>query len=196
MAAAPLIMKTKALILLFVFLSCNRVKETEENSELKLPPKALEESIHWVKSPKNTVEIDKSLSHQKGFECDSVIGIDYFGFEGEHFFYPINNEGEFISTIKKSQKLSKEQFLKLNSILGSRETYKHPQIIGCYEPRLAFIYFKKNKVIGQTQICLSCAQIKSTAETVDGEYGNSINEKAIEQLSGLRTELGFSNNSR
>lgn len=189
-------MKTKALILLLIFLSCNKEKETKNIPYCKLPPKAAKESIHWIKSPKNIVEIDKSLSHKKGFECDSVIGVDYVGFEGEHFFYPINENGEFISSIKKKQKLSKEQFLKLNSILGNKETYKNPRIIGCYEPRLAFIYYKQNKIIGQTQVCLSCAQLRSTAETVNGEYGNLFNEKATEKLNNLRIELGFSNNPR
>ena len=189
-------MKIKTLILLFIFLSCNKVKETEITHEVNLPPKAPKENIYWIKEPKNILEIDKSLSHQKGFQCDSVIGIDYFGFEGEHFFYPINNKGEFISSIKKKQKLSRKQFLKLNSILGNKETYKNPRIVGCYEPRLAFVYYKGNKVIGQTQICLSCAQLRSTAQTVEGEYGNLFNGKATEELNALRTELGFSNNPR
>ncbi len=172
------------------------MKETEIIREVNLPPKAHKENISWIKNPKNILEIDNLLSHQKGFECDSVIGIDYLGFEGEHFFYPINEKGEFISSIKKKQKLSKKQFLKLKSILGSKETYNNPQIVGCYEPRLAFIYYKENKVIGQTQICLSCAQLRSTAKTVDGEYGNLFNKKATEELNGLRNELGFSNNQR
>ena len=189
-------MKTKALILLLIFLSCNKFKKTENIQEFKLPSKIQNDSIYWIKSPKNIVEINKSLSHQKGFKCDSVIGVDYFGFEGEHFFFPINENGEFISSIKKKLKLSEEQFLKLNSILGSKETYKNPRIVSCYEPRLAFIYYKENKVIGQTQICLSCAQLRSTAKTVGGDHGNLFNEKATEQLNSLRTELGFSNNPR
>lgn len=189
-------MKPNALILLFIFLSCNNVKENNNTDLLKLPPPPAKEKISWIKSPKNIFDNDKTLSHQKGFECDSVIGIDYVGFEGEHFFYPINEKGEFISSIKKKQKLSKSQFLKLNSILGSKETYKNPQIIGCYEPRLAFVYYKENKVIGQTQICLSCAQLRSTVKTVNDEYGNLFNKKAAEQINNLRTELGFSNNAR
>lgn len=189
-------MKTKALILLLIFLSCKKANVTEKSHEFKIPPKAPNKSIQWIKSMKSIVEIDKSLSHQKGFECDSVIGIDYFGFEGEHYFYPINENGEFISSIIKKQKLNKEQFLKLNAILGSKETYKNPRIVNCYEPRLAFIYYKQNKVIGQTQVCISCAQLRSTAETVNGEYGNLFNEKATDQLNNLRSELGFTNNPR
>jgi len=189
-------MKTKTLILLLIFLSCNKAKETEIIRAVNLPPPPPKENITWIKTSKNTLELDKSLSHNRGFECDSVIGIDYVGFEGEHFFYPINDKGEFISSIKKKQKLSNKQFMKLNSILGSKETYKNPRIVGCYEPRFAFVYYKGNKVIGQTQICLSCAQLRSTAQTVEGEYGNLFNEKATEELNMLRTELGFSNNPR
>jgi hypothetical protein len=187
-------MKTKTLILLLIFLSCNKAKETEIIRAVNLPPPPPKENITWIKTSKNTLELDKSLSHNRGFECDSVIGIDYVGFEGEHFFYPINDKGEFISSIKKKQKLNKKQFLKLNSILGNKETYKNPQIIGCYEPRLAFIYYRKNKVVGQTQICLSCAQLHSTIETVNGEYGSDFNKKALEELDDLRIDLGFSNN--
>jgi hypothetical protein len=170
------------------------MKNTEVVNKIqKLQPPTPSEKIHWLRNSKAKLEINNDLSHQKGFECDSVIGIDYIGFENEDFYYPINNKGEFISTIKKKQKLNNEQFSNLNSILGNRKTYEHPQIIGCYEPRLGFIYYKENKVIGETQICLSCAQLHSTARTVGKEYGNSINDEARKKIDNLRIELGFSN---
>ena len=189
-------MNPKLLFLILLFISCNKPKEHINASPKQLPPKAQSQKIHWLKTPKYTIEIDSTLSHHKGFACDSVIGIDYFGFEGEHFFYPINKYGAEISTIKNRKKLTKPQFDKLNAILGSKETYKNPQIVGCYEPRLAFVYFKNNKVIGQTQVCLSCAQLQSTVETINGEHGNCFNQKATDQLDQLRIELGFSNNPR
>jgi hypothetical protein len=176
-------------ISLFV-ISCKKNVEIE-NQYPKLPPKAERIKIHWLTNKTNTMAINPLLSHQKGFECDSVIGIDYIGFESEHFYYPINEKGEFINTIIKKQKLNRNQFLKLNSILGNRNTYKNPNIVGCYEPRLGFVYFKNNKVIGQTQICLSCAQLHSTAETVKGNIGDIFNKKATEELNKLRIELGF-----
>ena len=174
---------------LFV-ISCKKNVEIE-NQYPKLPPKAERIKIHWLNSKINIMAINPLLSHQKGFVCDSVIGIDYIGFEGEHFYYPINEKGEFINTIIQKQKLNKNQFLKLNSILGNKNTYINPRIVSCYEPRLGFIYFKDNKVVGQTQICLSCAQLKSTAETVEGEFGELFNEKATKELNELKIELGF-----
>jgi hypothetical protein len=181
----------KSLILLFIIISCNKTKINKEIT-YKLPaPPSKAENIYWVKKLNTEIEIDENLSHQKGFECDSVIGVDYIGFNGEDSYYPINEKGEFISSIKKKAKLTESQFTKLKSIIGNKKTYKNPRIVGCYEPRLGFIYYKKNKIVGQTQICLSCAQLNSTAKTIKDEYGNLFNEKATEQLNDLRIEIGF-----
>lgn len=183
--------KLKLFLFISMFaVSCKKNVEIEKQYP-KLPPKAESVKIHWLTDKTFTMEINPLLSHQKGFDCDSVIGIDYIGFEGEHFYYPINEKGEFINTIIRKQKLNKTQFLKLYSILGNKSTYINPRIASCYEPRLGFIYFKDNKVICQTQICLSCAQLNSTAETVEGEHGELFNENATEKLNKLRIELGF-----
>ena len=146
-------------------------------------------SIYWRLDKISEVLIDKNLSHKKGFEYDSIIGIDYIGFDHERFFYPVNNTGNYTSSIKNSKKLNEAQILKLFSILSDKNTYKNPRIVGCYEPRLAFLYFKNNKIIAQTQICLSCAQLRSTAKTVSGQYGGLFNQAATNKLDRLRIEL-------
>lgn len=184
----------KLLLFLFflVIVSCKKEIIVENNENVNLPPPAPpKEKISWLKKSKVEIEINNQLSHQIGFECDSVIGIDYIGFENEDFYFPINEKGEFISSVKKKKKLNKKQFLKLNSILGNKKTYENPQIIGCYEPRLGFIYYIKNKVVGQTQICLDCAQLHSTAKTIDKQYGGLINDVARKELGKLKIELGF-----
>jgi len=178
------------LFILLLAISCKKNVEIE-NQYPKLPPKPERIKIHWLSNKINKMAINPLLSHEKGFVCDSVIGIDYVGFEGGHSYYPINEKGEYINTIIRKQKLNEAQFLKLNSILGNKSTYINPSIASCYEPRLAFIYFKDNKVIGQTQICLGCAQLHSTAETVNGKFGDLFNKKAAEELNNLRLELGF-----
>lgn len=119
-----------------------------------------------------------------------LIGIEYIGFEGEDFFYPINEKGQYISTIRKKQKLNVEQISKLSSIIGNKKTYENPNIAGCYEPRLAFIYFKNDNVICQTQICLECSQLHSTATTVKGVDEN-LNNEARKELKQLKNNLGF-----
>lgn len=148
-------------------------------------------SIYWRQDKILEILIDKNISHKKGFEYDSIIGVDYIGFDHEHFFYPINNKGQYSSSIKKYQKLNEIQAYKLFSILSDKNTYENPRIVGCYEPRLAFVYFKNNQIIAQTQICLSCAQLRSTAKTVSGQYGGLFNQLATDKLDSLRIELGF-----
>lgn len=182
----------KYVFFLSLFLvSCTKTFEKKQDTPANVPPKKERIKIGWLTDKIAKMEIDTSLSYQKGFECDAVIGIDYVGFEGEHFYYPINEKGQFINTIYKKQKLNKSQFLELNSIIGNKKTYENPEMTFCYEPRLAFVYFKNNKVIGQTQICLGCSQIQSTVKTLDGDSGGLINKKATEKLNNLRNKLGF-----
>lgn len=150
--------------------------------------------IYWRLDKISDIVIDKNLSHKKGFAYDSIIGIDYTGFNHEDFFYPVNEQGQYTSSIKNSKKLNAVQCTKLFVILSDESTYKNPRIVACYEPRLAFVYFKDNKIIAQTQVCLTCAQLRSTAKTISGEYGGLFNEKATSQLDSLRMELGFKNN--
>ncbi|MFD1602753.1 hypothetical protein ACFSJW_20895 [Flavobacterium artemisiae] len=182
-------MRLPYLLLSFLILvSCK--KELENKNSLKLlPPKNSRTEIKWLTEKTVKLKIDNNLSYSKGFQCDSVIAIDYIGFDGEDFFYPINEKGEYISTINRKQKLNTEQILELSSILGSKKTYENPNIAGCYEPRLAFVYFKNNNVICQTQICLECSQLQSTA-AIAGEYGN-FNNNAENEFKKLKKDLGF-----
>ncbi|MBS7254379.1 hypothetical protein [Flavobacterium branchiicola] len=181
---------------LFVFLflaSCKKTSiKNNENSKL-VTPKIENIKIHWSPSSDFLVNIDTLLSYEKEFECDSVIGVNYIGFDGYgHSFYPINKKGESINTIKTSQKLEYNQILKLNLILGDKKTFENPNSAACYNPRLAFIYFKDNKVICQTQICLECSQFQSTAKTA-GIKTDSFNDKAYKELTKLSNELGLNN---
>lgn len=151
------------------------------------------ERLYYRQDKPAKLAINNNLSHAKGFQCDSVVGIDYIGFEGEHTYMPIGKSGYFISSIKKTKKLSANQVLRLNKILGSKHTYENPRIVACYEPQLAFIFFKKGEVIAQTQICLSCAQLRSTAKTAGNNYGGLFNQIATDEFYKLTKELDLSN---
>ncbi|MFC4477172.1 hypothetical protein [Flavobacterium chungangensis] len=165
----------------------------KENQYSELPPKTPRTKIFWLNDKTINLKIDPTLSYSKNIKCDSVIGINYIGFSGEHFFNPINEKGKYINTISQTKKLNQNQILRLNSIIGNKKTYKNPNIASCYEPRLAFIYFKNNTVICQTQVCLSCYQLQSTANFVEGVSGN-FNNQAQKKLTQLHDELGFKEN--
>ena len=151
------------------------------------------ELLYYRKDKPAKLVINNNLSHAKGFQCDSVVGIDYIGFEGEHTYMPIGKSGYYISSIKKTKKLSANQIIRLNKILGNSKTYENPSLVACYEPRLAFIFFRKDEVIAQTQICLSCAQLRSTAKIAGNSYGDLINKTAINEFYKLTNELGLTN---
>ncbi|MFH6999940.1 hypothetical protein ACHRVZ_18610 [Flavobacterium sp. FlaQc-57] len=184
----------KSILLAFLFLTSCKNTSVKDNENFKLlPPKITNLKIRWVTANEFLVNIDTLLSYEKKFEYDSVIGVNYIGFDGYgHSFYPINKDGRSINTIKNRQKLDRNQTLKLNAILGDKKTFENPNMAACYNPRLGFIYFKDNKVICQTQICLECSQLQSTAKTARINSG-AFNDKAGKELTKLTNELGLNN---
>lgn len=180
------------LFMLLTFASCKNETENENSAPSPLPTKAPKTEIKWMTENPVKVKTNNNLSYLKGFECDSVIGIDYIGFSVEDFYFPINEKGQYISTIRKQQKLGKEQILKLNSIISNKKMFENPNIAGCYEPRLGFVYFKNNEVICQTIVCTGCSQLQSSAETA-GLNGN-FNKNARLEFEKLNNELGFTDN--
>lgn len=180
---------------LFIFLtlfSCKNETENKKSIPLPLPSKAPKTEIKWLTENQVKIETKSHLSYIKGFECDSVIGIDYIGFSGEHVYFPINEKGQYISTISKKQKLSTKQVLKLNSIFSNKKMFENPDMASCYEPRLGFVYFKNNEVICQTIVCIGCSRFQSSAETVD--LNGDFNKKATLEFEKLNHELGFTKN--
>lgn len=171
--------------------SCKKAEEKQIETASPPPPKASSIEIKWLTENPVKIKTGLHLSYLKGFECDSVIGIDYVGHKGEHTFTPINEKGQYINTIRKKQKLKLFQISELNAIIRDKKTYQNAGIIGCYQPELAFLYFKNNELICQTILCLGCSKIESTAE-----FGNDweFNEKARLQFKKLHDELGFEKN--
>ncbi|KUJ61646.1 hypothetical protein AR687_11955 [Flavobacteriaceae bacterium CRH] len=180
------------LFILLTFVSCKNETDNKKSNPLPPPPKAPKIEIKWLTENQVKIKPKCHLSYIKGFECDSVIGIDYIGFSGEHFYFPINEKGQYISTIQKKQKLNKEQISKLNSIFNNKKMFENPNIANCYEPRLGFVYFKNNEVICQTIVCIGCSRFQSSAETagLNGDF----NKKAALELKKLNHQLDFKEN--
>jgi hypothetical protein len=146
----------------------------------------------WLDSSYVILAIDTFLSHrQNAFKCDSAIMVDYNGGFGEHSYLPLNEKGQWINTIKRRKKLSVNELQFIKQIFGNKSTFKDPLIIGCYEPGLGIIYFKDNKVIAQSAICIGCARIQSTATLGSGDSYASFNEKTKQKLVQFYSSLKF-----
>jgi hypothetical protein len=182
----------KFLLLLFLLFTACKEKPVIEIRHTNLPPKPTKIKINWLTDKSVSIKTKSDLSYIKGFDCDSVIGIDYIGFSGEHFYTPINEKGQYISTIREKQKLNKEQISKLNSIFSDKKMFENPNIANCYEPRLGFVYFKNNEVICQTIVCIGCSRFQSSAETagLNGDF----NKNATLEFEKLNNQLGFKQN--
>lgn len=181
--------------------SCNEIETKDEytNNKDSISPAITEYDtlrnidIQWLDSAKVNYNIDTSLSHiGAGFSFDSAITVEYTGYWVEDIFLPINDKGQWISNITKRKKLTLSQLDLIHSIFGSRKAFNNPQVIPCYEPRHGIIYFKDNKVICQSAICIDCARLQSTAKLGDGTNYSSFNQKTQKQLEQLCIDLEFS----
>jgi hypothetical protein len=187
-------------VVCFTLIACNSLTgnlvpvkgdTTNEITKNKAAPK---DEILWLDSSKVIYAVDTFLTHKgKAFYCDSVIAIDYKGFLGEHTFLPLNDKGQWINTIKKSKKLSSEQIQTLHNVLGDKNSFLHPMMVSCYQPRLGIVYFKDNKVIGQSTICLSCARLESTAKLGNDNNYSSFSKQTLRRLEKICFELQLSN---
>lgn len=165
--------------------SINKPKQVDPRMFIDYKPK-------WKDSAKVTMAIDTNLSHANGgFGCDSAIIFHYNGAFGEHTFMVLNDKGQWINTIQERKKLTSDQVRLVHSVFGNPSTFKHPLIIGCFEPRIAIVYFKGGKVIAQSDICLGCCRIKSTARLGNKEYYSSMNRTGRAKLDKLYEEVGF-----
>ena len=201
--AMPLDMKSR-LIIIFSFLllvSCNDTSSKGLNTAPKdtiVTPVTTDSLFHynisWTDSSKTVYQVDSFLTHKgNGVLCDSAIAIDYIGFLGEHSYMPLNDKGQWINTIKKRKKITDEQLRLINSVFGNKKSFDDPMMVSCYEPRLGIVYYKKNKIIGQSAICLGCARLESTAKLGNGDNYSSFNERTLRRLENLCNDLQFSN---
>ena len=180
-------------------LSCNNSSHksqptSQDTAEIAQPEQQLfVSSIRWLDSSKVEMAIDTTISYKnKNVSCDSVLAIDYTGFEGEHSFLPLNAKGQWINKIHKVKKLTQQQEHYVATVIADRNSYSNPLLVACYEPRRGIVYFKNGRVIGQTAICLSCARLESTIKIGDPKREGLLNEVGRQKLNRLCKELRFS----
>lgn len=63
--------------------------------------------------------------------------------------------------IQPGKALSSEQQIFLINILNDRSSYGI-YAMACYEPRLTFVFYNKEKIVGHVDICFECNQLRSS----------------------------------
>jgi hypothetical protein len=181
-------MKLFCFFILFIIGSCNYKKEDKQiASQNKMPPPPPPTIINfWNDSSNVKLNVQSKLVYTtKKIEFDSVRAIAYTGFEEGKVFFPINNSGQWASSITKVKNLEANFEDSFTSILGNALSFKNPMIVSCYEPRFAIVYYKESSVIAQTMICIDCARISSTIKLGNNSYGGALNEGSVSKLAKL-----------
>jgi hypothetical protein len=186
-------------IISIFFLSC-QVKQKDDVYIQKekyipsSPPAYKSIVVNWLNNPIIKLKIQSKLDYrQSNIKCDSVLAIEYTGFEEGTIFFPINNHSQIISTVIKVVKIDTTKINTFTKLLGDSESYKNNLLISCYEPRFALVYYNKDTIIAQTIICLECARLSSTINIPSPKQSGLINKKARNQL-GLLISSIFSFN--
>jgi len=96
-----------------------------------------------------------------------------FALEGSHEQWSILTEnGNLVrSTVPPGRSLSKEETDKLIFMLTDTSTYGGTSA-ACFEPRLAFVFYKESKIVGCVNVCFECNYLRSNPEIPAQNYYN------------------------
>ncbi|MGC4039361.1 MAG: hypothetical protein QM710_00805 [Flavobacterium sp.] len=158
----------------------------------------------------STPEVKFTKKYKTPFDklkFDKVIAYDYEG--SEEPFPSVFKNGEFIPIIEKQQALTEKQadFL-IDKILTSNDTYGEATA-ACFNPHLAFVFYKNSKKVFEVDICLGCNSLISSVaipasqfhkfKFKNGQEGvaDGFSKQGKKRIRGLATELDFfySNNN-
>lgn len=97
--------------------------------------------------------------------------------------------------IKPGQKISSKQQQELIQALNDTSSYGG-YLAACFEPRLTFIFYKKEKIIGHVDICFECNQLESSIYIPNYNFMlekglHGFSQKGITKLFKLCQELNM-----
>jgi hypothetical protein len=84
--------------------------------------------------------------------------------------------------IKPGKTLSSKQQKELIKILNDTNSYGGETVL-CFEPRLTYVFYNKEKIIGHVDICFECSQLESSIYIPAHSYWFDMG-KGIEGFSG------------
>lgn len=123
-------------------------------------------------------------------QADSVIAYNWNGNNGspantEH--YIVDAYGKFDTKITKQFKLLKLQIQGLKNILTEKSNYEYEgSTATCFLPHIAFVYYRNNKITGQSNVCFLCEGVKNIPK-----HNGSLSEKGTKRLKNFCKSIGL-----
>lgn len=172
-------------------------KKAESDWKKYLPVKQLvvyRNQAPTVSIVKNSTEPFSTLIYNK------VIAYDYEG--NEEAYNSVIKNGNFIPVVIKQQSLNQKQVEKVIQLLTDKTTYGETTA-ACFNPHLAFVFYKDNDIVFKTDICLSCNyqtpsinipamnHKKIQLENGDFYYAKGFTYSGKQRIKSLCKELNF-----
>ena len=93
---------------------------------------------------------------------DKVVMYDFEGGK-ESDLYIVDDQGRLAKSISKQVQLDNAETNRLNSKLGSKQSYGGGTA-SCFDPHLGFVYYLNEKVVVHVTICLDCNRLRSSID--------------------------------
>ncbi|MDW3648958.1 MAG: hypothetical protein R8P61_17950 [Bacteroidia bacterium] len=138
-----------------LFISCENYFEDKYVSQ--------KEIYAYLEQASKTKPSQNHPSPFREIDFDKVIAYD---FEGNYEPYPAvynNSSQNFVPVVLRQKVLTQKQLDQMLNFLTKPETYGKGTA-ACFDPRMAIVFFKGDKVICQINICLDCNYLTSTIE--------------------------------
>jgi hypothetical protein len=122
-------------------------------------------------------------------QSDKIVAYDWNGNNGNPASmahdYIVDAYGQFDKTVGKSFELSKTQIQELKAILTNKTSYNEP-VAMCFLPHIAFVYYRDNKITGQSNVCFLCEGVKNIPK-----FNGSLSKKGTEKLKNFCKTIGI-----
>jgi hypothetical protein len=141
---------------------------------------------------------EEDLNPLLGLKFDHVCMYDYKPTSNINNRLIADNEGMLVpaENIKKIIQLDSLTIYKLTHLLGSSKSYGD-DIMRCFIPHLAFVYFLDKKIVFHVSICLTCNNLQPSIDIPAHSTGRGGMTKSLRDfLNDLLDKHEFSNNVR
>ncbi len=119
---------------------------------------------------------------------DKVVMYEYDGGKGGDMSI-VDPNGNFATTLSAQVTLDSATIKELNKRLTDKKSFGGGEA-ACYEPRLAFVYFLKEKIVAKVDICLHCNRLYSSLNLEAKKQGKHISEgETYYMLAGMSNDF-------
>ena len=189
---------TVLIFFLFYLFSCEKPISENKNasknasiSQLTLQDSNLIIKRLEAKTLGTYLEIGKNLdtvaASYSELPYDSIVAINHL-----YIGMRLARNTSKVDTILKRTTLTPQKAQEIAQILQAKENYDSTSFAKCFEPHIAFIFYRKNEIVGYSSVCLECSMVSSTLKRSSVYSFSAMSKVGRKLFANICTELNFS----